>query len=65
MMELRRGILNLRLDLKRLEEKHRLPTEEFYEQFSQGALDDREEFIIWSGLYEMLCENEKRLQELG
>ena len=34
--ELKRGILNLRIDLKRFEEKCQLSTEGFYQQFSQG-----------------------------
>lgn len=38
---------------------------DFYHQFSQGELDDREAFITWAGLYEMLLENEARLQELA
>ncbi len=62
--ELKRGILNLRLDLKAYEEKYQLLTEEFYQQFTQGVTDDREDYIIWAGLYEMLSANEKRLQGL-
>ncbi|MCD6335149.1 MAG: hypothetical protein J7M27_07450 [Candidatus Latescibacteria bacterium] len=62
--ELKRSILNLRLDLRQLEEKYQLSTAAFYQQFDQGITDDREDFIIWAGLYEMLRENEKRLQGL-
>ncbi len=62
--ELKRGILNLRLDLKEYEEKHRLSTKDFYQQFSQGTVGDDEDHIIWAGLYEMLLTNEQRLQEL-
>ena len=62
--ELRRGILNLRLDLKGFEEKYQLSTEDFYRQFSEGATDDREDYVVWAGLYEMLHRNEERLQGL-
>ncbi len=62
--ELKRGILNLRLDMEAFEEKYQLLTEDFYQQFSQGTTDDREDYILWAGLYEMLRSNEKRLQEL-
>jgi hypothetical protein len=35
---------------------------DFYEQFTEGILDDREDFIIWAGLYEMLRKNERQQQ---
>ncbi|HAO19028.1 MAG: hypothetical protein BWK80_10605 [Desulfobacteraceae bacterium IS3] len=62
--ELQKGILNLRLDLKQFEETYQMTTEKFYQQFEQGLSDDNEDFMIWAGLYEMLCENERRLREL-
>jgi len=57
---LQRAILNLRLDLKIFEQKYQIKSE----QFSQGILADEEDFIIWSGLYEMLSQNEIQLQKL-
>ena len=62
--ELKRGFVNLRLDLKSYEQEYRLATEDFYRQFSQGATGDREDYIVWAGLYEMLHKNEERLQGL-
>ncbi len=63
-VELKKGILNIRLDLKQFEETYQISTQDFYHQFTEGRRDDREEYMIWAGLYEMLCENEHRLQEL-
>lgn len=62
--ELKRGILNLRLDLKKFETQYQMPSEFFYHQFEQGLMDDQEDFMLWSGLYEMLRDNQQRLQEL-
>lgn len=62
--ELKQSILNLRLDLKEYEEKYQLATEDLYQRFAQGNTDDREDYIIWAGVYEMLLENERRLQEI-
>jgi hypothetical protein len=62
--ELKRGILNLRLDLKGFEEKYQRSTADFYNEFSQGKAGDAEDYIVWAGLYEMLDTNVKRLQEL-
>jgi len=63
--ELNRGILNIKIDLKEYEESYDMMSDSFYERYSQGDLDDREDFMLWSGLYEMLLENEMRLQDLA
>jgi hypothetical protein len=62
--ELSKAILNLQLDLKELERQHQKTSIEFYTEFSQGNLDDREAHILWAGLYEMLIENKRRLESL-
>jgi predicted transcriptional regulator len=61
---LQKAILNLRLDLKAFEQKYQIKSEQFYQEFSQGILADEEDFMIWSGLYEMLSQNEIQLQKL-
>jgi hypothetical protein len=62
--ELRRAILNLRLELNTLEEKYKMPSTIFHKKFNQGQMDDSEDFILWAGAYEMLEKNETRLQGL-
>ncbi len=62
--ELKKGILNIRLDIREFEDRYSMKTEDFYHRFEQGVAGDTEDFIIWSGLYEMLCENELRLKGL-
>ena len=62
--ELKKGILNIRLDIRQFEDRYNMTTEDFYHRFEQGSADDTEDFIMWSGLYEMLCENERRLKGL-
>ncbi len=61
--ELEQGIFKLQLDLQEYESQHQMSSATFYEQFSQGQLDDREAFVIWAGLYEMLLENKVRLMK--
>lgn len=53
---------NLQLDLQEFEARYQMSSETFYEQFGQGILDDREDFIIWSGLYELLLGNKNQSQ---
>ncbi len=62
--ELRRAILNLRLELKAFEEKYKMSSARFYRKFNQGRMDDSEDFILWAGMCEMLEKNEARLQGL-
>jgi hypothetical protein len=62
--ELQKSILNLRLDLDELEQKYQMTSQEFQEKFSQGILEDEADFMVWSGLYEMLCQNQLQLHEL-
>lgn len=62
--ELKRAILNLRIEIKGFEEKYGRSTEDFYREFSRGAVDDREDYLVWAGLHEMLKKNEGRLQGL-
>jgi hypothetical protein len=64
MSELQKGILNLSVDLQAFEKKYQMASEVFYENFLQGSLEDSEDFMVWSGLYEMRCENQAKLSEL-
>ena len=63
-VELKRGILNIKLDMKAYEEKYQISSADFYEQYSQGKTADTEDKMIWAGLCEMLDKNEKQLQGL-
>ncbi|MFH1860178.1 MAG: hypothetical protein ABH870_04080 [bacterium] len=62
--EFKRALLNIRLDLQQFEQKYPLTTNEFYQQFQTGLLEDTEDFMIWAGIYEMFKENTRKLQEL-
>ncbi|MEY4769258.1 MAG: hypothetical protein RL637_1897 [Pseudomonadota bacterium] len=40
-------------------------SEDFYQKFTQGVVEDSEDFMLWSGLYEMFCQNQSQLNELA
>jgi hypothetical protein len=63
--ELQKSNLNIKLDLTIFEKKYNLRSEDFYQKFSQGVIEDSEDFMIWSGLYEMFCQNQNQLNELA
>jgi hypothetical protein len=62
--ELKNGIHNIEIDLKAFEQRYSLSSEDFYKRFSNGELGDDEDFMLWSGIYEMQLENKKKLLEL-
>lgn len=62
--ELRKEILNLKLDLKSYEKKYNLSTEEFYKKYNAGEFDDNTDHMIWAGIYEMIKRSKKKLKEL-
>ncbi len=62
--ELKRGILNLKLDIKEYEEKYKMSSAVFYESYQQGKTEDSEDTMLWAGLCEMLKKNEKQIQGL-
>lgn len=62
--ELKRAILNIRLDLQQFERKYQQSTEHFYDLFNLNQLDDSEDYMIWAGIYELLRNNEEQLAVL-
>lgn len=62
--ELKKGIFNIKLDIREFEDRYHISAGEFYRQFEQGMTDDTEDFIIWAGLCEMLRENKEKLKGL-
>jgi hypothetical protein len=62
--ELKNGIHNIEIDLKEFEQRYELSSEDFYNKFKSGKLDDKEDFILWSGIFEMQMQNKKKLVEL-
>ena len=62
--QLKKGIINIQLDLKSFEKKYGLSSKDFYQKFKSGEFGDNEDYIIWAGIYEMLNQNKKRLAEI-
>jgi spore coat polysaccharide biosynthesis protein SpsF (cytidylyltransferase family) len=62
--ELKKAMLNIRLDLRQFEQKYQQSSETFYQQFTNGKLDDSEDFILWAGIYEMLQDNKRQLEAI-
>lgn len=63
--EHKRGMKNIELDLAFFEKKYSISTSEFYKIFNQGKYGDyNEDFIRWSGEYEIWLEHKRDLENL-
>jgi hypothetical protein len=62
--ELKKSTQSIRLDIKRFEAKYNMTSEDFYHRFKRGHAEDSEDFIIWSGLCEMLLRNQQAIEGL-
>jgi len=62
--QLKKGIVNIQLDLKNFEKKYGVSSKDFYQKFKSGEFGDDEDYMIWAGIYDMLGQNQKRLAEL-
>ena len=62
--EIKRGMLAIKQDMEKFEEKYQMKTQTFYEKFSKGELGDEDDFIIWSGIYEMYLRDKETLGKI-
>ena len=62
--KLKREIAAMQQDLDTYERLYNKKSSEFYSEFEQGKLDDSEDFILWSGIYEMQMNCKRKLQKL-
>ncbi len=63
--QLKRGIQNIKIDLAYFENKFGITTEKFYKHFRAGDYaDENNDYLEWSGEYEILLDYEKELKEL-
>ncbi len=60
-----REIARMEVDLATYEDKYKMSSEDFYNKFDCGELDDTQDFVVWSGIYEMQLDSKKKLAELS
>ena len=62
--QLEKAIFNIEKDLRKYELKYNLTSKVFYQKFEEGELGDEDDYMIWSGIYEMLQENRTELKQI-
>ena len=61
---LKREIVRMELSLEKYEKKYGMETDDFYKRFENGELGDDRDFVMWSGIYELLLDSKKQLAQL-
>lgn len=62
--QLKKGINNIEIELKKFEKKYDIYSEEFYKKFEKGEFGDEDDYMIWSGIYEMLLQYKSKLSKI-
>ncbi|MEL6717822.1 MAG: hypothetical protein AAFO82_00775 [Bacteroidota bacterium] len=62
---IRREIAQIQKDLNQYEQQYEMSSAVFFEQFENGQLEDSQDFILWSGIYEMQLNSKNKLEELA
>ena len=62
--ELERAIFNIEKDLRKYEKKYRLSSQKFFQQFEAGKFGDEDDYMVWSGIYELYQKNKNELSKL-
>lgn len=62
--QLKSESINFKVDLVTFEKKYNMSSASFYQLYQSGKTDDSEDSLLWSGVYEMFLENQKKIEEL-
>lgn len=63
--DLKKGIKNIKADIRFFEKKYGMDTTEFYSDFKAGKItDENDDFLQWAGEYEALLEFDNELKIL-
>jgi len=62
--QLEKAIFNIEKDLRKFERKYNISSQAFYQQFDEGKFGDEDDYMVWSGIYEILQENRAELKKI-
>ena len=62
--KIQREIARMQQDLEQYEKQYDMTSAVFFQQFEAGQLEDSQDFILWSGIYEMQLNSKHKLEAL-
>ncbi len=61
---LKREIAKMQNELNKFEEKYQICSAEFYGKLENGEFGDEQDFVQWSGIYELQLDSKEQLAKL-
>jgi len=61
---LKREIARMQFAISKYEIKYNMTSEIFYKKLENGELGDDKDFVMWSGIYELMKDSKKQLSQL-
>jgi len=61
---LKREIARMQFAISKYEIKYNMTSEIFYKKLESGELGDDKDFVMWSGIYELMKDSKKQLSQL-
>jgi len=61
---LKREIARMQYAIQKYEIKYNMTSENFYNKLEKGELGDDKDFVMWSGIYELMLDSKKQLSQL-
>ncbi|MBI4649176.1 MAG: hypothetical protein HY738_21930 [Bacteroidia bacterium] len=61
---LKREIARMQFAINKYEIKYNMKSDIFYQKIETGELGDDKDFVMWSGIYELLLDSKKQLSQL-
>ncbi len=55
-------IERMQFALQKYETKYNMTSKEFYRKLENGEVGDDRDFVMWSGIYELLLDSKKQLE---
>ncbi len=61
---LKREIARMQDTLNKYEAQYNMKSKEFYQQFDNGELGDKKDYMLWAGIYELQLDSKQKLSKL-
>ncbi len=61
---LEREIARMQFAISKYEIKYNMTSDVFYQKIENGELGDDKDFVMWSGIYELLSDSKRQLSHL-
>ncbi len=62
---LKREIKRMQATLNKYEKKYDIKSDKFHQKLENGELGDDRDFVMWSGIYELMLDSQNKLDKIS